>query len=322
MMRARVVLSMFVLGLTIAVALVPRSALAQAAPPAAPTADSSSAARAAELKKRGDESMDTGHPADAVAAYAQAYELTRDPALLYNHGRALEALGQYPEALAQIEKFDSAASPELKARVPGLGDLLTDLRSRVSTLAVSCDVSGAQVRLNDRTIGTTPLSAPLKVNAGHAVLEVTAEGYRPFRRELDLPRGGLAAIEAKLVSKVRSGVLVVESPVTGAEVVVDDTMVGKVPVEVPLDAGSHAVVVRHEGYDPTNTSAMVTAGERRTLTVSLEAQKTILQRWWFWTGVGVVVVGGVVLTYALLTERAADRGTIAPYQVSSGLIRF
>jgi hypothetical protein len=310
------------LGIVAGIALSSGPAFAQPARAPTPTTDAGTAARAAELKKRGDDAMDTGHPADALGAYAQAYEISKDPALLYNQGRALQALERYPEALQKLEVFDSIAPLELRAKVPGLNDLLVDLRAHVTTLAVTCDVAGAQVRLNDRPIATTPLAAPLKVNAGHAVIDVVADGYRPFRRELDLPGNGLATVEAKLVSKVHSGVLIVQSTVTGAEVVVDGTMAGQVPVEVPVEAGQHNVVLRHEGYEPTKTTALVAAGERKTVTLALEAQKTILQRWWFWTGVGVVVVGGVVLTYALLTERGADRGSIAPGQVSSGLIRF
>jgi hypothetical protein len=42
-------------------------------------------------------------------------------------------------------------------------------------------------------------------------------------------------------------------------------------------------------------------------------------RWWFWGGIGAVVAGGVVLSVALLTERSADKGTIAPQQLSAPL---
>ena len=55
--------------------------------------------------------------ADALGAYAEAYALTRDPALLYNQGRAHQALGNFPEALASFERFAVEASPDLRARV-------------------------------------------------------------------------------------------------------------------------------------------------------------------------------------------------------------
>ena len=41
--------------------------------------------------------MDQDRYADALVLYQRAYELSNDPALLYNQGRAFEALGDYPD---------------------------------------------------------------------------------------------------------------------------------------------------------------------------------------------------------------------------------
>src|SRR5579863_2360188 len=83
-----------------------------AAPPA------QSAADAADLRRRGNDAMAAFKPGEALDYYKQAYELTRDPALLYNMARALEVLEDYPEALARYEDFARLATPELRARVP------------------------------------------------------------------------------------------------------------------------------------------------------------------------------------------------------------
>src|SRR4051794_30216139 len=69
--------------------------------PAAHAQEADVAARVAEIKKRGDTAMDSGRPADALAAYVEAYSLVKEPALLYNKGRALQALGEYPQALEE-----------------------------------------------------------------------------------------------------------------------------------------------------------------------------------------------------------------------------
>ena len=113
-----------------------RSARAQEADPA-------TAARAAEIKKRGDGAMDAGRPADALSAYVEAYVLSKEPALLYNKGRALQALGEYPQALEELEAFDRTAPAELKARVPGLARMIGDLRARVTTVSIACDTMPA-----------------------------------------------------------------------------------------------------------------------------------------------------------------------------------
>jgi hypothetical protein len=89
-----------------------------------------------------------------------------------------------------------------------------------------------------------------------------------------------------------------------------------------LAAGTHQVQVRREGYEPATSSAVVRVGETTRLDVPLHSPPAITSRWWFWTGVGAVVLGGTALTVALLTEREADSGSIAPGQVSGPLVRF
>jgi hypothetical protein len=297
------------------------SSLARADVPsgAAHDATSNDAPDAAEIKQRGDEAMDSGRPADALAAYVQAYDLTHDPALLYNKGRALEALTQYPQALEELQAFDRVAPADLKQRVPGLARMIDGLRARVTTVSIACDVAGARLRLRDRTIGACPLAAPITVNAGKATLEATADGYFPFTKEVDLPGGGVASLEVHLVSKTTTGILVVRASVPGASVAIDGAPSGTSPVESTLKAGSHRLDVRRDGYKPLTTTAVVTAGERREVDLSLEKEPGLLGRWWFWAGVGAVVAGGVVLVVAATTERSPDKGTVPPHVVVGGL---
>ncbi|HEY8074239.1 MAG TPA: PEGA domain-containing protein [Labilithrix sp.] len=279
-----------------------------------------SAQDAADIKKQGDEAMDSGRPADALAAYTKAYEQTHDPALLYNKGRALMALTDYPQALKELEAFDAAAPPELKSRVPGLAKMIADLRSRVTTIAIACDVVGARVRLRDRTLGTCPLPATVTVVSGHGMLEVTSEGYVPWTRDVDLPGGGVASFTVHLASRTTTGVLVVRSDVAGAHVTVDGKTLGDVPVEASLGGGTHAIDVQRDGYKTTHTSAVVNAGERREIDVALEQESTLFGKWWFWTAVGVAVAGGVtVAIIAATSERSPDKGTVAPGVVQGGL---
>ncbi|NVL67862.1 tetratricopeptide repeat protein, partial [Escherichia coli] len=88
------------------------------------------------LKSAADVLMDQDRYADAVILYQRAYELSSDPALLYNQGRAFEALGDYPTALEKLESFERDAPPAVRARVPGLHELIVDLRGRIATIVV------------------------------------------------------------------------------------------------------------------------------------------------------------------------------------------
>ncbi len=273
---------------------------------------------AAAAKKRGDELMLGGKAAEALSAYAEAYALRKDPALLYNRGRAYQALGDYPASLDQLEMFDREATPELRARVPGLVVLMTDVRSHVSTLALTCDVAGAEVRLRDRTLGITPV-ASLRVTSGKGRVELAKDGYFTVVRELELPPGGSASVDVHLVSKQTSGQITIGSPAGPARVTVDAETRGTTPVEIVLAAGSHRLELTRDGYEKVETSFVVTAGEKRELGFPMERSSTLLRQWWFWTGLGVLAVGGTIGAYvALTTERSPDSGSIPPQRISLG----
>ncbi|MBS2020255.1 MAG: PEGA domain-containing protein [Deltaproteobacteria bacterium] len=284
------------------------------------------AARAAELKRRGDLAMDTGNPTDAHAAYVEAYAITREPALLYNKGRALQALGDFPRALVELRAFQREAPLELKGRVPGLGRMIAELEARVTTVTVACDTMRAQITIRDRRVGECPLAEPLVLVSGRAKLEIVADGYFPYVREIDLPPGGASTFDVRLTSRVTSGVLVVRSSVSNAAVSIDGASSGMAPTETFVAPGEHTIEIRREGYRSTTRRAVVVAGERKEVDVTLDVDHGLFSRWWFWTGVGVVVAGGVALAVATQAERSPEPGTVAPGVVTGGLsaagIRF
>jgi hypothetical protein len=289
----------------------PASPGASASPSASPAGDG------AELRRKGNEAMAAFKPGEALEDYQQAYELTHDPALLYNMARALEALEEYPEALTHYQDFVRLASPELRARVPKLDELMASVRTHVTRLSVTCNVPGARVLIREKTVGQTlargqPLDLPL--SSGKAVIEVDADGYVPFQRMIDLPGGGTIGVDVELVPRALAGVLSVGSEPGGGLVFVDGRELGSAPVETRVGAGNHTVAVRLQGYSEVSTSVVVSVGERRVVMIRLGQGSSITSKWWFWTGIGVAVAGGVIATYAALTERSPDKGTISPGQ--------
>ena len=278
--------------------------------------------RAATLKSRGDTAMLGLRYQEALDAYREAYSLTQDPALLYNQARAQQALGDFAAALELLERFDAEAKPAVKARLHRLQELLQELRGRVTQLSVRCNVEGARVILGDKVIGTTPLPAVIKTASGRTTLQVLDDVHRPYKKEIDLPGGGSFSLDIVLLRKDMTGIVVIESNVRGAHVSVDAKVVGDAPAEIVVPSGEHKIFVEAPGYEPARTSVVVHAGERRSVQVPLKKEASIFARWWFWTGVGVVVAGGVATYVVLTTPRDPDRGTISPGQVAAPLVRF
>ncbi len=213
----------------------------------------------ADWKARADAAMDGGAYAEAIAGYRAAYELARNPALLYNIGSAYERLGDYPRALAYLERFSLVAPRELRARVPTLDELIASLRARLALVAVGCNVPGARVLVRGAWKATTPLAASIATFPGLARVEAVADGYQPFARDVVLAAGKETRLEAVLVG---SGVFAStprESPAP-----VDDGLTTKwwfwTSVGVVVAGGATAAIValtshRSASDQPTGTRA-------------------------------------------------------------------
>jgi hypothetical protein len=276
---------------------------------------------ARDLKTRGDDAMLALRYDDAVVAYRDSYALVSSPALLYNQARAHQALGDWAQALEFYERFDVEAPADLKAKVPRLAGLVEEAKLRVATLTVSTTADGAQVILDDRIVGTTPLAKPIKTTARRVVLRLTSTKYAPFKRELDLKGGGAATVDVELLPKETSGVIAIASNVV-ARASLDGKVVGDTPAEIATPAGTHLVRLERDGFEPRESSVVVAAGSQKTVNVTLEKAPPITAKWWFWTGIGVVVLGGVAAVVVLTSERSPGEGTIAPGRVSGPLVSF
>jgi tetratricopeptide (TPR) repeat protein len=237
----------------------------------APSLAAAGGPSATELKARADAAMDGGAFATAIEGYRASFELSHSPALLYNIGNAYERLGDYPNALIFLQRFSWVAPPELKARVPQLDELVESVRAKLAVLVVHCSVPGARVLVRGAWRGTTPLAGELTVMPGTARVEIVADGYRPFARELVLPAGGEARVDAILVPEL---VALRSAPATWE-------------------------------------------------TAERAKSEPITAKWWFWTGVGLVVAGGATAAVVALTrQKSAPSGDIAPGQVAAPLMSW
>lgn len=275
----------------------------------------------AALKEEGDKAMDNLQYEEAVIAYSKALEAYPDPALYYNRGRAHQARSEFPEALADLEKFRDTAPDSLKSRVPALEPLILEVRSRVARLLVVCEVKGAKLHLSELRAERLPMAGPKRLNAGEVRIRVSAEGYRDFERILMLEGGDvLVRVEAPMELLPRTSFVHVRAPENG-ELFVDGRAQGRVPADLRIRPGRHTLMVRRPGYEEAHATLVLAAEERRV--VSLESKPRtvpITSRWWFWTGIGVALVVGAAATAAGMTERGPDRGTgFNPSTVSSPL---
>ena len=277
-------------------------------------------ASSSELRKKAEEDFREGDFRAALAKYNAIAAVDPDPALLYNIARCHHELGELPEAYDYYTRFAIAAPAELRAKVPHLDEKIAFVAAHTALLEIRADVLGALVTIDGRIVGRTGELGPTRVHEGKLVIDASKEGHTSAHRTIEASGGTTVKVELALPAVVSTGVLQITSSAASTTVVVDDGAPALAPVSVVLPPGKHRVVATADGVEPWRGTLTVTAGHTTTQAVSFESS---LGHPWLWVGVGVAVVAtGVVVGYALLTERSAGHGSYSPGQISAGLVRF
>jgi tetratricopeptide (TPR) repeat protein len=107
------------------------------------------------------------------------------PVAAGDHQVKVEAPGHFPEELAV-----AAVDGELSITK-------VDLRPKPALLTLRAP-GGAEVAVDGRPVGETPLARPLEVPAGRHFLTLGKRGHRQFARELSLDLGQLRTIDVEL----------------------------------------------------------------------------------------------------------------------------
>jgi len=149
-------------------------------------------------------------------------------------------------------------------------------RPSTGTLVVNSSPQGAQVYVDGRFVGNTPLS--IGINPGRADIEVRLDGYDTFRTSVVIAPGQTTTINAGLNPSRRTGVLSVSSSPSGADVYIDNQRVGRTPYSVQINEGTYDVRISLSGYTDYRTTVRVERGQETRINaqlVPLRAQLTI-----------------------------------------------
>ena len=128
-----------------------------------------------------------GHDDEALTLFTRAWDVGHSPRARAQMGLAEQALGRFVEAEQHLqEALASAGDPWIRARVASLQQGLDAVAARLGSLDVRASTPGAAVRVNGRSAGALPLARPLRTPVGSVVVEVTAEGFTPVTRTINV----------------------------------------------------------------------------------------------------------------------------------------
>jgi hypothetical protein len=156
-------------------------------------------ATADEHFKKGVEAFRDRRFGDAALEFEEAYRLSPAYAVLFNIGQVNAALGHSVEAVDAYEKYlKQGASAVPGSRVREVEAEISKQLDRIGTIAVRTLPEGAEIRMDGRLIGTTPLPWPIRATIGRHTLEAILAGYEPQVREVDVIGKAERRLELKL----------------------------------------------------------------------------------------------------------------------------
>jgi PEGA domain len=126
----------------------------------------------------------------ALAEFQKAYQVAPSYRLLYNIAQVQDELHDYVSAVKAFKQYLADGGSEVPPeRVSQVLSEIQKLEGRIATIDVSTNVDGAEVRIDDVPSGTSPLHAPISVNAGPRRIYVSKPGYPSTARSITVAGG-------------------------------------------------------------------------------------------------------------------------------------
>jgi hypothetical protein len=211
----------------------------------------------------------------AVTEFERAYNLSKDPRLLFNMAIAERDLKRYSRAVARLNQ-------ELKEGAETLSDdekrtaqeVLDGLKQFTAPLTVTANESGATIIVDGQEMGLTPLAQPLTVDVGARQVTVKKPGFLDAVNSVNVSGGVAASIDVKLEPSEKKGKLAVRAKgAPDAMIFVDGVEAGPAPWEGEAREGKHTVEIRARGFVTETRSENVEYRGTTVIEVTLRAEQ-------------------------------------------------
>jgi hypothetical protein len=181
------------LAVSTAMAVLP---LARAQPGAAA---SSVADEAGARFRRGVELFKEADFRAALIEFRRAYQLAPNYRVLYNIGQAHLELQDYAGALRAFERYLNEGGAQVPAaRRAAVEAEIQKLQSRVARIEIITSVAGAEIRVDDDVVGTSPLAQPVMVSAGRRKISAEKIGAPAATRTVDVAGGDRTTVALRI----------------------------------------------------------------------------------------------------------------------------
>jgi PEGA domain len=188
----------------------------------------------------------------AAAKFQEAYDVSKNPKVLFNVGVCERNMEHYARAIAKFRQELAEGASKLSAQEKADTQATIDALQRyVSTIEILTTEADAIVFVDDQKVGQTPI-APIPADVGQShVVRVEKDGFLPFeKRDVRLTSTAATKVTVELEPKdKRSEVIVTVSGTRDAAIFIDGIDRGPAPFKGIVDVGPHTFEARQAGFD-------------------------------------------------------------------------
>ena len=240
---------------------------------------------------------DQGNLVAALAEYRRIHTESGKSPALFNIGRICADLNRPVEAVAELNKLLAAPGSTPAERLAEAHRIRDEQQARIGKLQIKTRIP-AVIEIDNIAVGETTvkvvadlppdvkveslgvgagttywLKEPIPLANGTHFLAALAPGHAPLRQQIDI--AGNVAKEVELPLQPAKGELAnirVKSNLPGADVVLDEVLVGRtpLPVTLPVESGPHTVTLKRAGYRDVSQQRDLISGQSWEVDATLE----------------------------------------------------
>lgn len=262
-----------------------------------------------------------GRFTEAIAEFQTAHRLYASPVILFNLAQAYRSDGQLSSAIATFRRYleeNPRLTPTQREDVEGV---IREIETTRAVLSFEIEPSGAEITLDGRVLGTSPLPRGVEVLPGPHEISVALALHEPLRQTINVHAHEQRLFQGTLHPVELNARLVVNALPANAEITLDGAPVGRGTFDQRVRPGTHQLTFSAEGYQPRSESVRVNPLSEETVRVTLDPRaRSIFTRWYFWAAVGGAIAVGATLAVVLNPiEPTAIPGNGNPQVVQSVL---
>jgi hypothetical protein len=173
--------------------------LAQAAPL---TPDPQAKAHAQELLGQGSKLYQQGDVTGALEKFEAAYVAFPSPKLMFNIGQANRDLGRPVEAIEAFQRFLAEATDASPEKMADARRFVAELQMKLGKLRIDCDTPGAEVSVDGKTVGRTPLPGLIWATPGRHQVTASRADAVPALETVEAQTGSTSTVTIHLIPLV------------------------------------------------------------------------------------------------------------------------